>query len=114
MACYQVGQSIGDHFVGVNKTIPMPKGSIAFAQSYFAIQTRKQEVLEERIRLIERLHARQKLIATETELSGFGRFPADDYDYDLRKLAGLTPEILDPNNFGLIKVASHKGQPVSV
>ena len=60
------------------------KESIAFAQSYFAIQTRKQEILEERIALVERLSARQKLVATETELSkniyergvddqGFGR-----------------------------------------
>src|SRR5690606_16532713 len=43
------------------------KEQIAFAQSYFAIQTRKQELLEERIQLMERLHAREKLAATETE-----------------------------------------------
>lgn len=83
-------------YANITKTIPMPKGAtkevsdimltryacyliaqngdpkkeqIAFAQSYFAIQTRKQELLEERITLIERLQAREKLAATETELS---------------------------------------------
>src|SRR3989338_2188537 len=97
LACSNSGQNISDHFVDVNKTIPMPKGAekdiqdvmltryacyliaqngdprkdqIAFAQSYFAIQTRKQELLEERIALVERMEARQKLAATETELSG--------------------------------------------
>jgi DNA-damage-inducible protein D len=45
------------------------KEQIAFAQSYFATQTRKQEIIEERIELIERLTAREKLVATETELS---------------------------------------------
>ena len=96
-ACRQAGQAVGDHFVDVNKMVMLGSGSerevddvmltryacyliaqngdprkeaIAFAQSYFAIQTRKQELLEERIRLVERLHARQKLVATETELSG--------------------------------------------
>ena len=39
-------------------------------QSYFAIQTRKQEILEARIALIERIHAREKLADTESELSG--------------------------------------------
>ena len=111
VSCQGAGQDPTHHFVGVNKTIPMPKGAqktiddlmltryacyliaqngdsrkqqIAFAQSYFAIQTRKQELLEERIALVERLNARQKLVTTETELSrnifergvddqGFGR-----------------------------------------
>lgn len=95
-SCETTGEAISDHFVDVNKTIQMPKGAakevpdfmltryacyliaqngdpkkeqIAFAQSYFAIQTRKQELLEERIQLMERLQAREKLAATETELS---------------------------------------------
>jgi len=110
-ACENSDQNISDHFVDVNKTINMPKGAtkqigdimltryacyliaqngdskkeqIAFAQSYFAIQTRKQELLEERIEGIERLQAREKLTTTEKEFSkliyerdvdklGFGR-----------------------------------------
>jgi DNA-damage-inducible protein D len=95
-SCKTTGEAVLDHFVDVNKTIEMPKGAakdiddimltryacyliaqngdpkkeqIAFAQSYFAIQTRKQELLEERILLMERLQAREKLAVTETELS---------------------------------------------
>ncbi|CAN0582653.1 unnamed protein product, partial [Ectocarpus sp. 12 AP-2014] len=60
------------------------KEVVAFAQSYFALQTRKQELIEERMLLEERLKARKRLRESETELSkviyergvddrGFGR-----------------------------------------
>ncbi len=60
------------------------KEEIAFAQSYFAVQTRKQELIEERIALIERTEARGRLRESEKRLSqniyergvddaGFGR-----------------------------------------
>lgn len=45
------------------------KEEIAFAQGYFAVQTRKQEQIEERIQYIERMIAREKLAASETQLS---------------------------------------------
>ena len=60
------------------------KEEIAFAQCYFAVQTRKQELIEERIALIERTEARGRLRESEKRLSqniyergvddaGFGR-----------------------------------------
>ncbi|MDR1089128.1 MAG: DNA damage-inducible protein D [Coriobacteriales bacterium] len=101
----------GDHFVEVNKMVSLGSGSerevkdykltryacylvaqngdprkeqIAFAQSYFALQTRKQELIEERMNVIARIEARAALTEAERQLSaniyqrgidnqGFGR-----------------------------------------
>ncbi|EET58167.1 DNA-damage-inducible protein D [Marvinbryantia formatexigens DSM 14469] len=111
ISCENAGGNVNDHFRGVTKMIKLAKNAergikeyvltryacyliaqngdvrkdeIAFAQSYFAVQTRKQELIEDRIRLIERLNAREKLRESEKRLSqniyergvddaGFGR-----------------------------------------
>jgi DNA-damage-inducible protein D len=126
-ACKSQNIRLTDHFRDVTKTIPMPKGAqkeindilltryacyliaqngdpkkeeIAFAQSYFAVQTRKAELIAERLMLQQRLEKREELRASEKRLSqniyergvddkGFGRIRSKG---DAALFGGVTTE----------------------
>ncbi|OPY88612.1 MAG: DNA-damage-inducible protein D [Smithella sp. PtaU1.Bin162] len=97
ISCDNAGIPIPDHFVDVNKMVSVGSGAeraiedialtryacyliaqngdptkseIAFAQTYFAVQTRKQEIIEQRLLDVDRVSARDKLSKSEKKLSG--------------------------------------------
>lgn len=97
IACENSGQVVEDHFANVRKMVDIGSGAqreiedialsryacylvaqngdtakepISFAQTYFAVQTRKMEIIEQRLLDVERLNARKKLTESERVLSG--------------------------------------------
>jgi DNA-damage-inducible protein D len=136
-SCKSTGYDADDHFRGVTKMVALGSGAeravddfmltryacyliaqngdprkqaIAFAQSYFAVQTRKQELIEDRMRLQTRMEARDRLRESEKTLSqniyergvddtGFGRIRAQ---VDAALFGGHTTQMMK-TRYGIVQ-----------
>jgi len=136
-SCKSTGYEEGDHFRGVTKMVKVGSGAerpvddfmltryacyliaqngdprkqeIAFAQSYFAVQTRKQELIEDRMHLHARLEARDRLRESEKTLSqniyergvddaGFGRIRTQG---DAALFGGNTTQMMK-SKYGIVQ-----------
>lgn len=97
VSCNNAGEIVSNHFADIGKMIELAKNAqreindialtryasylvaqnaeatkteVAFAQTYFAVQTRKQEIIEKRLLDVARVNAREKLSNSEKKLSG--------------------------------------------
>jgi DNA-damage-inducible protein D len=97
VSCDNAGELVSNHFADIGKMIELAKNAqreindialtryasylvaqnadatkseVAFAQTYFAVQTRKQEIIEKRLLDVARINAREKLSKSEKKLSG--------------------------------------------
>ena len=136
-ACINAKQNAADHFADISKMVDVGSGAkreiddvihtryacylvaqngdprkdeIAFAMNYFAVQTRKQELLEKRLKEWERLQAREKLSISEKELSGL-IFRKGIDNAGFARIRSKGPGIIwGQNNFGHESKAWHSGQ----
>lgn len=132
-SCKNAENTVEDHFLGVTKMVDLGSGSqreiadfkltryacyliaqngdprkaeIAFAQTYFAVQTRKAEIIEQRLAELRRIEERDKLTETEKRLAGIA-FERDVDSYGFARIKSKGDAAL----FGGITTQGMKQKP---